>query len=387
MLGMRTEDHPSLKSVTPAALASYARAEGWLKIGTYRDYSDVYGAEGKPEIIVPRTAVIDDYEMAVSDLIKVFGNALHRDDISIYRDLTVADKDVLRIRALDAPSHSLPFEWSHALLNRTRAMLLSAARSLNDNRHAYSARPTREITNYLNSINLGHTESGSFSIVIVSPSIAPKLTPTGFNVQDDLAPLERRVAERLSESLSATRNVAERVVEGDYGEFEDAIARGVSANLCESVADLAESVSSFDVSFSWAKTRPSAAPRGPVPFSIEDAPILREVAVNFRSLEPEYDREVSGFVYQLTQEQAQVDGTVSIRATIDGSRRTVVAVLSQQDYKKAVEAHASKAVVYFRGDLEKGSRQIRLLNPMVVDVIQPPQTPTLFNMSDEVIPE
>ena len=112
MLGIKTEDHSSLKSVTPAALASYARAEGWLKIGTYRDYSDVYGAEGKPEIIVPRTAVIDDYEMAVSDLIKVFGNALHRDDISIYRDLTVADKDVLRIRALDAPSHSLPFEWS-----------------------------------------------------------------------------------------------------------------------------------------------------------------------------------------------------------------------------------------------------------------------------------
>ena len=383
MIVMRTEDHPSLKSVTPAALASYARTEGWSKIGTYRSYSDVYGAEGKPEIIVPRTTVIDDYEMAVSDLIKVFGNVLDRDDISIYRDLSVADKDVLRIRALDAPLDSLPFEQSHALLNQTRAMLLAAARSLSDSRRAYSTRPNREVTNYLNSINLGHTESGSFSIVIVSPSIPPKLTPTVFDVQDDLTPLERRVAERLSESLSATRNAAERVVEGDYAAFEDTIARGVSANLCESVADLAESVSSFDVSFNWAKTRPSAALRGPVPFFVEDAHILREVAVNFRNLEPEYDREVSGFVYRLTQEQEQVDGTVSIRATIGGSRRAVVAVLSRQDYKRAVEAHASKAIVYFRGDLEKGSRQLRLLNPRIIDIIQPPQIPTLFDVSDE----
>ena len=378
-----TDDLLSLRSVTPSALASYARSKGWSKVGTYRSFSDVYGAEDKPEIIIPRTDSLVDYEAAVSDLIAVFGSVAGRDDRSIYRDLTVADKDVLRIRVLDASPDSLPFETSHALINRTRQMLLSAARSLSDRRRAFSARPTRQVTDYLNSIHLGHTERGSFSILIVSPSIPPKLVPAGLEVYDGIAPIERRVGERLSESLSAARRAAEGVVGGNSGAFEDTIAHGVSANLCDSVAELAESVSSFDVSFSWALTRPSDARRGPVPFSRGDAQILREAALNFRSLEPEYDKELSGFVYQLTQEQEQVEGTVSIRANVDGVRRSVVAVLNQHDYRRAVDAHASKSVVYFQGDLEKGGRQFRLLDPKIIDVIQPLQAPTLFDMSDE----
>ena len=373
------EDHLSLRTITPVALAHYARSEGWHKVGTYREYSDVYAGEGKPEIVVPRTDIIGDYEIAVSDLIKTFTNSLGRDGISIYRDLTLADRDVLRIRALEASIDSLPFEASHALLSRTRRMLVSAARSLTDNRRVYRTRPSSEVISYLRRINLGHTEGGSFSLIIVSPAIVPRLGPSVMDEEYAAVPMERRVAERLSDALSSTRDASARVSGGDTDAFEESALHGVSANLCESVADLVERVSPFDVSFSWARTRPSAAGRGPVEFSHGDVPILREVALNFRSLEPEYDKTISGFVYRLTQRHEQDQGTVSVQANVDGTSRSVVAVLSQRDYRIATEAHLSKDFVYLKGDLERGSGQLRLLSAQIIDIMR---APTLFDLDE-----
>ncbi len=379
MIAMALEDHLSLSSITPVALAHYAQSEGWYKVGTYRELSDVYAGEGKPEIVVPRTDIIGDYELAVSDLIKTFTSTLGRDDISIYRDLTLADRDVLRIRALEASSDGLAFEASHALLSRTRRMLVAAARSLTDNRRVYRTRASSEVISYLRRIHLGHTESGSFSLIIVSPTIVPSLGPAVFDVEDTAVPMERRVAARLSDSLYSTREASERVSGGDTDAFEETALQGVSANLCESVADLVERVSPFDVSFSWARTRPSSARRGPVEFSHGDVPILREVAHNFRSLEPEYDKAISGFVYRLTQHQDQAEGTVAIQTNVDGTSRSVVAVLSQRDYRTATTAHLAKDFVYMKGDLERGSGQFRLLNARIIDIVR---APTLFDVPE-----
>ena len=255
MIGFRTEDHLDLRNITPVALSHYARSEGWSKVGIYRKYSDIYAADGKPEIIVPSADIIDDYEMAVSDLIAVFSKVLDRDNISIYRDLTVADRDVLRIRALEVSSEGLPFETGHTMLDRTRNMLAASAYSLGNNRRVYRTRMSREIADYLRGINW-RTESGSFALILISPAIAPRLRSSTLDVQNEVTPKERLVAHRLSESLIATRIATQSVISGDDYAFERATESGVSANLCEAVAGLVESVSSFDVSFSWARTRP-----------------------------------------------------------------------------------------------------------------------------------
>ena len=267
MVDPRVDDRLPLSAITPLALLSYARSEGWEKIGVYRRYSDVYAGEGKPDIIVPRTDVIDDYEMVVSDLVSIFSKVLDRDEISVYRDLTVADRDVLRFRVIEADPSGLSFETGHDLIRGARDMLAAAAYSLGDSRRAYRSGTSGAAADYLNRVRLSHTEKGSFAIVLTSPTVAPRLGALMNDGEDEAAPKERMVAQRLSESLFATRGAAEAVVAGDAYAFEQAVESGVSANLCEAVARLVESVSSFEVSFSWAMTRPSSASRGPVRFS------------------------------------------------------------------------------------------------------------------------
>ena len=90
-------DSEALLAISPAALSAYARAEGWARNGAYGDHADVYAAEEFPEIILPRTQRLGDYAHVVSQLIEIFAQVADMDEISIYRDLVTADRDVIRV--------------------------------------------------------------------------------------------------------------------------------------------------------------------------------------------------------------------------------------------------------------------------------------------------
>lgn len=66
------QDRDALLAVSPAALSAYARFEGWSKTEPYGEFSDVYAADGLPEIILPRTEQLGDYASVVSTLIGIF---------------------------------------------------------------------------------------------------------------------------------------------------------------------------------------------------------------------------------------------------------------------------------------------------------------------------
>ena len=47
-------DKRRLNEISPASLSAYACAAGWRRTDNYGDFSDVYTADGLPEIILPR---------------------------------------------------------------------------------------------------------------------------------------------------------------------------------------------------------------------------------------------------------------------------------------------------------------------------------------------
>ena len=120
-------DTEALKAVSPAALSAYARAAGWSKVETYGDHSDVYAARGRPEIILPRTERLGDYADVVSRLIEIFADAADTDELSLYRDLVTADRDVIRVRASENDDGAVAVNDGLDLLRGARDLLLAAA--------------------------------------------------------------------------------------------------------------------------------------------------------------------------------------------------------------------------------------------------------------------
>ena len=363
-------DTGALRAVSPTALSAYARVAGWRRQEPYRVHSDVYVGEARPEIIVPRTERLGDYASVVATLIETFAQVSGQDELTVYRSLVIADRDVIRVRAAESDDGSVTLNQGADLIGGARDMLLSAACSLRDPRPVYRAGANREAADLLKRVRLGQTDQGSFVVTLLTPVVPPPM-PALFPDPDDLnAPIERRMTRRLVEALSAARGAVERTAAGEESAFGESVASGVSANLCEALARVIEPFPTLDVGVSWARTRPMTASGAVVRFGWADTAVLREAARSFRDRAPRPDVRLHGFVRLLKREQADDDGTIGLAADVDGQRQSVVAVLEREDYERAVQAHRDRALVVLAGDLDRIGQRWRLLSPRVENVIR-----------------
>ena len=362
-------DKGPLSEISPAALSAYARAAGWTRTDKYGDASDIYMSEGLPEIILPRTQRLGDYTNVVSRLIDIFADVAGTDELSLYRDLVTADRDVIRVRAVEGGDGAVSVSDGIDLVCGAHDMVLAAACSVQDPRPVYRAGANKQATDFVRNIRMGQTEQGSYVVTLLTPVVSP---PMQQSINRDLEhndPIERKITRHLASALRATQQATESLVGGVRVSFFDAVDKGVNANLCEALVRLIEPFNALDVSLTWARTHPMNTAREVVRFGKGDAPILREAARLFRDRGPEPDVQLYGFVQRLKRDKEETDGAITLRAYIDDRIQSVVSVLSQSDYSRAIEAHEQKALVVAEGDLERTGQRWHLLSPRIVAVI------------------
>lgn len=166
-------------------------------------------------------------------------------------------------------------------------------------------------------------------------------------------------------ALEASRIAGEKALSGDETAFEQAVASGVSANLCEAVASLIEQSNGLEVSLTWARTRPTPEAQRKVVFSGNDAEILNEAARTFRLRQPKPDVTLFGTVHKLKRDQDEVEGLVTLRTVVDDKPQSVSAILDQTNYSIAVRAHDAKTPVIVTGDLERVRQRWQITNASV----------------------
>ena len=77
-----------LRHISPTTLQAYARANGWEQTVGYGNYSNVCSRDQGPDIIIPHTDAMDDYALAVSDLIAIFATTLGTTPEDVLSQLT-----------------------------------------------------------------------------------------------------------------------------------------------------------------------------------------------------------------------------------------------------------------------------------------------------------
>ncbi len=266
-------DADELRAVSPAALAARARAAGWKKSAAYGEFADIYAAAGLPEIILPRIRELSDYPAVAEQLIGYFARAAGADELTVYRDLLEADRDAVRVRA-DGNDGAPTLDNAVALLGGARALLLAAARSLSAPRPFYRARADRETADYMKRVRLGPGDGSGGSVVLLTPPAGPGGAP-------GREPFERRATKRLAEALEAVAELPD-TNGGDAVALFRLAERGVSANLCEALADMADPFPTLDVAVTWAGAGADAPAPARFRFSRGDAFFLRDAAQLFR---------------------------------------------------------------------------------------------------------
>ena len=376
---MCVHEADALRAISPASFSAYARCKGWEKAERYGDYSDVYAAAGLPEIVLPRTRRLADYADVASRLVRIFAREAGADELELLRELTTADRDAIRVRA--SCDHTVAVDDGLALIAGAKGMILAAARSLFESAATYRGRPPREVSDYLERVQLAGMEQGSFVVTLLPPAVPPAVEgvaerpshqyiPLISSLGDESGaledePIERQTTRRLADALGATRQAMVDAMGGDGDGFGNAISSGASANLCDALADMTAPFEALDVSLTWALTRPprNTDAMSRFEFTKDDSGILREAARVLRERRVQTGVRLTATIEGLKRQGSEL----TLRTQLDGGARSVVARMTKADYERAIDFHKDNAKVVLTGDLERsGGGQCRLLKPRIV---------------------
>lgn len=379
-------DIGALRSVRPLEFAAYLRANGWRENERIPERTSVWsldnGSSGGYEILLPLRRDFRDFVNRIGEALQTLEVAEQRSQLEILQELGTASADIVRVRVnpSDATNGSIPLNSGVELFQRAREMMLAAACAAVEPRIQYQTRKSNKATEYLSKVHVGQTERGSYVVNLLS-RVAPNLEAATPLPTDDVTtlfptepfdatdPFERTVTKTLADALEATRTAAEHsAVTGTIDYFTEAIARGVSANLCEAIVGMSESGGGqgLDIGLRWAPARPALG-KAPVnvSFSADTIPIIEEAARIFRKTPTQEGFEVEGYVITLPRKEVlggDGPGTVIIAGFVEDSPRKISVRLEAEDYDDAIQAHKYGIKVVCYGNLIKQGGQFVLVN-------------------------
>ena len=364
-------DADTLRKVELPDLTSYLQSRGWQRARAGYRYAELWYREGDAEsgIVVPLTNDVVDYVARMAQALSTLSRVESRAEHHILTDVQNALADVIRVRRPTSTSKAATIRLSEgvALVESAMAMVTSVACAALFPRRVIPSRRPAQASTYLGRVQLGQTEVGSYVLTIVSriEHIGDAKIPSLFPDLEE--PFPRRVTNTLASALNAVQNAAAHVRRtGEYEAFDEGVALGVSANLCEAIASMVSSPhheSEVGISVSWASVgegvRQSDAN---FTFLTEQSDILSYAASRFRAAEPLVDALITGLVVDLHRAEGEIDGRVSVQAFINGKPHKLRVALNGPEYQRAIEAHRDKAPVLFKAEIEHIGRGLTATN-------------------------
>ena len=363
-----------LQSLAPIEVAAYLRAHGWHEqAGITRDTA-LFTLGNDFEVMLPLSSNLRDFPLRMMDALATLEIVEGKDKTEILADLSTSASDVIRVRLADpdARDGSLPLDRASEIISKAYDMVLAAACSAADSKYFFSSRKPQPASEYMRNVRMGQTERGSFVITILS-RVTPGLVPAQSGIFDTVPePFERKVTERLADALTAIDSSAKAAIAtGNLETFDKAVTQGISANLCDALARMSDASGAgrdVDVSFSWARVRPtSRSPSLCYRVGRDIVPVLREVARVFKSRSPQEDFDARGSVIRLVRVPPDATGgEVTIAGFVEGTPRNIWLRLDGEDYARAADAFTRRLLISVTGVLQKDGRRYRLHNPKEV---------------------
>jgi hypothetical protein len=188
-------------------------------------------------------------------------------------------------------------------------------------------------------------------------------------------PFARQVTYRLAEALDALEQAANDAASEDFAAFETRVSQGISANLCEAVARLAQQCHGIRFELSWARDRPAARPNLRRFFNRETGHLLEEAAREFRRNEPRLDCTLTGWVIRLDREPDQFDGRATLRLLIDNRPRPISVKFEPSMFDRVIHAFRDRIPISLDGDLFPVGQHYELANPRNLTLIRDADEP------------
>ena len=251
------QDAKILNELRPLDVVAYLRANQWQE--TQKLDKGAFWTKGDEEVLLPLDVTLKDFPNRMAEVLGVLAHTEKRSQFEIFEDLVLTNADIIRPRLIGVNGDgTISLEQGTAIHQEARNLMLAAACSTIEKKSLFAKRKPEQAMNYLNHARFGIPQRGSYILTIISPVI-PKITGAAdlFGNEPE-EPFERKTVKTLAIALQAAEQACREVAaSGTIEPMKRAVAKGVSANLCEAIIGLykASGDKSLQFSFSWTPTR------------------------------------------------------------------------------------------------------------------------------------
>lgn len=357
-----------LASVDLAGVIAYLRAAGWQEAGSYSRavvWTRRFG-DGVAEVLVPDSAELRDYASRIADVVDTLSYVEQRQHAEILQDLRSPMVDVQYIRMMpDGPSGTTPLHEGYLAVKGVRDLFLAVATSA-----VSTERPTvlpsqkpPQAHGFLDQVRLGQTSRGSYVLRVETPLHPPGETPQVST---------REVLLHLFQAASAAHDAAHGD-RSDFAEFGERVGDGVSANLCDALAEIGgRRRSPFELRFAWAPTAPVEVPTPVIHFDRDSITALKGAGKYLRELPVAEEAIVVGRVVDLHRTPMDKLGKVEVEGVVDERGRRhedkVTMRLPPRYYELALTAHRDQRPIQVSGSIRHTGRRFEISQVVSVEI-------------------
>ena len=373
---VQIRDRKALQRLPIVNLRAYLQSRGWTNEGPWGERpATIYGKgqAGKNwEILVPTKDTVADYAESMAESIAVLAEVEERSQLDIFDAISATGSDVIRLRSTNGKANQpLSLRDSAGLLNDAYNMVVSAARAVEKPQAAFRGSISSEVAGYLDNVRPQSGYIQGHVLTLYSP------VPAGFGQQDmgdDFSvPFSRQATYKLAQALEHASTAISEANSGHTLEpFEKAVQYGVSANLCDAVAELARKGQGISIDLDWADVRPSITADSHFPFSANSSDILAEAAKSFRRNQPSYDEQLLSQVIELERMPHEFDGWAVLLSTRDGRLTRIRVKFEQSVYNQIIRAFEEQKSIKLDGDIYPVGARYELRNPRNLVVLSEP---------------
>jgi hypothetical protein len=363
------------RTVPLVTLRRFLTLNGWRQISDIKRGMDVYklgGGAAEVAIILPQQTTGGDTLRRITDALRTLSQISNQDVATVAALIRAVAIDVLRSTVPDAlvRNEAIHLDVAEGFIKNIK-QLLSAAATTELSPEPFFGRIKKEAKEFADECRFGHTFRGSFGFTIETP-VLPNESPE-FEIVEQTPPFQRRVMQRIARGL---KTVQTAVTEQDPGPITSHFRTGLSANMCEELAEIADAVKGERLGFEFAfspewRVSPDIVVGERYDISNAHVELIADAAKRLRFQEFERNRTITGLIRGLKSDNdpSNLLNPVGSREisihweSADFGEINVRVALPPLEYLKAVEAHKTGRLVRVAGLIERIGKTWRLAEP------------------------
>lgn len=365
MASMSQHASPPGAGVGPREIASWLQWRGWTLASSLEPIAERW-SKSDSNVIVPLQPSSPDFQLRWNEMLNALGRFLGLDADGVLLAVGRDGSDVAEFRAAGAIDDSLPLGDASLLIDCLRRAMQAAANSAIQPRSYFGHSIPESARSFARNVRMGLTRRGSYVIPVISPvPILREDDPEDAKLFDEAfhQPFSRSAMLQFAGGMAELRRLTHSAKSPSRSEIAGSVSRGVSAELCDSIAGLleAESVDSLGVAFSWAERLPIGHAPEAVTVEQGSVPLIRQVGQYLRGEPVIGAQTVIGYVKRLDRGEDDEVGRVTLRILDSDKARNVTLELDEWRYQTAGEANTSRQLISATGILHREpGRMLRL---------------------------